>query len=104
VAQLREQAADLRVALAELPQALDLRFMLLSAEALLRSAQLREESRGAHYRRDFPETAAGQQRNIICRRDAEQGMTFSSEPVPAIGAELQSALDERRTLAYGHLE
>ena len=36
--------------------ALDLRSMLINAEALLRSALERKESRGAHARSDFPET------------------------------------------------
>jgi succinate dehydrogenase / fumarate reductase flavoprotein subunit len=36
--------------------ALDLRSMLVNAEALLRSALERKESRGAHARSDFPET------------------------------------------------
>jgi succinate dehydrogenase / fumarate reductase flavoprotein subunit len=36
--------------------AIDLRSMLVNAEALLRSALAREESRGAHARSDFPET------------------------------------------------
>jgi succinate dehydrogenase / fumarate reductase, flavoprotein subunit len=38
--------------------ALDLRSMLVNAEALLRSALERKESRGAHARSDFPETDA----------------------------------------------
>jgi succinate dehydrogenase / fumarate reductase, flavoprotein subunit len=104
VEQLRAQAADLRVEPEELPPALDLRFMLLSAEAVLRSALAREESRGAHYRHDFPEADSRQQRNILCRRGADDRPELSSEPVPAINAELQAALDERRTLEYGHLE
>jgi succinate dehydrogenase/fumarate reductase flavoprotein subunit len=43
----------------------ELRGSLLSAEAVARAALRREESRGAHQREDFPETAAGVARNQI---------------------------------------
>jgi succinate dehydrogenase / fumarate reductase, flavoprotein subunit len=102
--QLREPANDLRIGGEDLPQALDLHCMLLAAEALLRSALAREESRGAHFRRDFPQTDSRQQRNILCRRGADEAMELFSEPVPAISDELQAAIDEKRTLEYGHLE
>src|ERR687896_204683 len=41
---------------------LNLRAMLTAAEAVLRSALAREESRGAHHREDFPEEAGGGQK------------------------------------------
>jgi succinate dehydrogenase/fumarate reductase flavoprotein subunit len=41
----------------------ELRLSLLSAEAVARAALLREESRGAHQREDFPETSATFARN-----------------------------------------
>lgn len=37
-------------------QALDLRNLLTASELIIRSAGLREDSRGAHYREDFPNT------------------------------------------------
>jgi succinate dehydrogenase / fumarate reductase flavoprotein subunit/fumarate reductase flavoprotein subunit len=37
-------------------QALDVRNMLLGSELIARSALLRQDSRGAHYREDFPDT------------------------------------------------
>jgi succinate dehydrogenase/fumarate reductase flavoprotein subunit len=37
-------------------QALDMRNMLAASELIARSAFMREDSRGAHYREDFPET------------------------------------------------
>jgi succinate dehydrogenase / fumarate reductase flavoprotein subunit/fumarate reductase flavoprotein subunit len=37
-------------------QTLDLRNLLTASELIARSASLREESRGAHYREDFPQT------------------------------------------------
>ncbi len=41
--------------------------MLLTAEATLRGAALRAESRGAHQRDDFPETDPAWQRTIVVR-------------------------------------
>ncbi len=37
-------------------QALDMRNMILASELMARSALAREDSRGAHYREDFPDT------------------------------------------------
>ncbi len=60
--------------------ALDLKSMLTISEAVARSALVREESRGAHSRIDFPELSAewGTKNNIV-RRDAS-GMTLRQEP------------------------
>jgi succinate dehydrogenase / fumarate reductase flavoprotein subunit len=49
----------------DLPAALDLRSMLLTAEATVRSALLRTESRGAHRRSDYPATDPEWQRTIL---------------------------------------
>lgn len=49
----------------DLAAALDLRAMLLTAEATLRAALLRTESRGAHQRSDYPETDPAWQRTIV---------------------------------------
>jgi succinate dehydrogenase / fumarate reductase flavoprotein subunit len=38
----------------ELMEAFELEYMLMQAEVILTSALSREESRGAHFRRDFP--------------------------------------------------
>ncbi len=104
VAALREESADLLVSWEDLPQALDLRCMLPCAEAMLRSALERRESRGAHFRRDFPETDSRQEKNILCREGGDGVLEFSTEPVPEISEEIRSALEERRILEYGHLE
>ncbi len=51
-------------------QALDLRNMLAASELIARSALMREDSRGAHYREDFPETDhANWLKNIYTARD-----------------------------------
>jgi succinate dehydrogenase / fumarate reductase, flavoprotein subunit len=74
--------------------ALDLKSMLTISEAVARSALVREESRGAHSRIDFPELSAewGTKNNII-ERDAS-GMTLRQDVKPALPAELQQVFDE----------
>jgi len=74
--------------------ALDLKSMLTISEAVARSALVREESRGAHSRIDFPELSAdwGTKNNII-KREAS-GMTLRQDVKPALPADLQQVLDE----------
>jgi succinate dehydrogenase/fumarate reductase flavoprotein subunit len=57
-------AADMRYN-TDLMEWFELRLSLLSAEAVARAALLREESRGAHQREDFPETSAAFARNRV---------------------------------------
>jgi succinate dehydrogenase / fumarate reductase flavoprotein subunit/fumarate reductase flavoprotein subunit len=53
-------------------QALDLRNLLTASELIARSALMREDSRGAHYRQDFPETDnANWLKNIYVSHDGE---------------------------------
>ena len=62
-------------------QVLDLRNMLTASELIARSALTREESRGAHYREDFPELANDNWlKNIYVRRE-ESEPKFWTEPV-----------------------
>ena len=49
---------------------LELANLLLTARIVTEAALLRQESRGAHYRTDFPETLDSWRHNIIFRRDA----------------------------------
>ena len=44
---------------------------LVAAQLIARSALEREESRGAHWRSDFPETAAKARRTFITFADAQ---------------------------------
>jgi L-aspartate oxidase len=46
---------------------LELKNMLLNARLITEASLLREESRGAHYRSDFPESAEGWKRHIIIK-------------------------------------
>ena len=53
-------------------QALDLRNMLTASELIARSALLREDSRGAHYREDFPNADdVNWLKNIYASRNGE---------------------------------
>jgi succinate dehydrogenase/fumarate reductase flavoprotein subunit len=68
-------------------QAIDLRNLLTAADLIARSALLREESRGAHYRSDFPATDnARWLRNIHLSRD---GAGAKSWTVPVSLTRLQ---------------
>jgi succinate dehydrogenase/fumarate reductase flavoprotein subunit len=54
-------------------QALDMRNLLLGSELIARSALVRQESRGAHYRKDFPNPDdANWLKNIYCRHDGDE--------------------------------
>jgi len=62
--------------------ALDLRNLLTVAEAITRSAIERRESRGGHFRDDYPEKEKGfGQFNIIVRKGADGRMELSREPI-----------------------
>jgi len=72
--------------------ALDLHSMLTISEAVTRSALLREESRGAHSRIDFPKLsdAWGTRNNIVSR--GPSGMHLRQDPKPEPPPELQALL------------
>jgi succinate dehydrogenase / fumarate reductase, flavoprotein subunit len=72
----------------DLAQVLDVQAMLGTAEATLRGAIARKETRGAHNRSDFPELDAAMEVNFIVRRDRDARMSLESAPVPAVPVEL----------------
>jgi succinate dehydrogenase / fumarate reductase, flavoprotein subunit len=74
--------------------ALELKSMLTISEAVARSALVREESRGAHSRIDFPELSAewGTKNNIIHREGAE--MVLRQDTRPELPSELRQILAE----------
>jgi succinate dehydrogenase / fumarate reductase flavoprotein subunit len=90
----------------ELEHVLDLRAGLRTAEATLRCALERRESRGAHNRSDFPALDPALERNFYSRVEgADQPLTVWSEPVPAIPATLKRMLtDEEMEVAARLLE
>jgi succinate dehydrogenase / fumarate reductase flavoprotein subunit len=105
--QLREQATDMRVGpmtSESFELALDVGFMLTTAEAVLRGALKRRESRGAHYRTDYPDSDPDSQENIYFERADLGGMRSHMEPVGEPSDAVRSALDEGHELDYHQLE
>jgi succinate dehydrogenase / fumarate reductase, flavoprotein subunit len=74
--------------------AMDMKSMLIVSEAVARCALVREESRGAHSRIDFPQSSTewGAKNNIISR-DGQQ-MRLRQQPLPEMPAELKQLLSE----------
>jgi succinate dehydrogenase / fumarate reductase flavoprotein subunit len=88
----------------ELEHVLDLRAGLRTAEATLRCALERRESRGAHNRSDFPALDPALERNFYSRVEgADQPLTVWSEPVPAIPATLKRMLTDEEMEVAGRL-
>ncbi len=77
--------------------ALDLHHLLTVSEAIARSAVERKESRGAHFREDFPsKDESFGACNIVVRRGPDGSMTISREPLPAMTAEQKSVIEEMK--------
>ncbi|MBI4176461.1 MAG: FAD-binding protein [Candidatus Aenigmarchaeota archaeon] len=72
---------------------LDLRSMLVSCEAIIRSALFRKESRGAHFREDYPEKSKEWLVNIFAAKRGEK-MVLYKKPVPLLTDELKEELGE----------
>jgi succinate dehydrogenase / fumarate reductase flavoprotein subunit len=77
--------------------ALDLHNLLLVSEAVARSGLARKESRGAHFRDDFPnkDEALGRV-NTIVRKSPDGDMRVTQEPIPAMPDDLQRIIEEMR--------
>jgi len=84
--------------------ALDVGFALTVAEAVLRGALERTESRGAHYRRDYPETDETWRRNVVFERDGVGTMRLDHRAVDPPSERVQRALDAGYELEYHQLE
>ena len=78
----------------DLATALDLRGSIVAAEATLRSALAREESRGAHQRRDFPEISQRFNDNIQIRISDEGNQEIRLEPVKNVPENLKAWLKD----------
>jgi succinate dehydrogenase / fumarate reductase, flavoprotein subunit len=83
---------------------LNLRFMLRTAETILHCALLRDESRGAHFRADAPDSAPRWLQNTFCTLTHDDQLRLFTRPVPGIPAPLQPALEEHFDPQYHHLE
>jgi succinate dehydrogenase / fumarate reductase flavoprotein subunit len=77
--------------------ALDLANLLTISEAITRAAIERKESRGGHFREDFPEKDSESGKfNIVIRRGQDGRMQLSREPIPAMPAELKAVIEEQK--------
>ena len=75
--------------------AIDLKHLLTVSEAITRSALERKESRGGHFRDDFPnKDAAGGKMNIVLRKDVDGSMRVRREPIPEIQQNLKQVIEE----------
>jgi succinate dehydrogenase / fumarate reductase flavoprotein subunit len=77
--------------------ALDLANLLTVSEAIARAAIERKESRGGHFRDDYPEKVdAFGKLNIIVRKGRDGDMTITRQPIPEMPAELKRIIEENR--------
>jgi succinate dehydrogenase / fumarate reductase flavoprotein subunit len=71
--------------------------LLTISEAITRSAIERKESRGGHFRDDFPEKLpAFSQFNIVTRKAADGTMQVSREPILEMRPELRAIIEEMK--------
>ena len=77
--------------------ALDLKNLLTVSEAIARSAIERRESRGGHFRDDFPDKdAAAGRMNVVVRKSADGTMQVRRQPVPEMPPELKRIIEETK--------
>ena len=75
--------------------ALDLPNLLVVSEAIARAALERRESRGGHFRDDYPEKdPAFGTFNVLVRRGPSGEMQITREPIAAMPAELKQVIEE----------
>jgi succinate dehydrogenase / fumarate reductase flavoprotein subunit len=77
--------------------ALDLHSLLTVSEAITRCAIERKESRGAHFRDDYPDKQAGFATfNHVVRKGRDGAMDVARAPIPAMPAELTQIIEEMK--------
>jgi len=77
--------------------ALDLRHLLIVSEAIARSALARQESRGGHFRDDYPEKdPAFATFNHVVQRGANGAMELARETIQPLPAELAAVIEEMK--------
>src|SRR5216117_522898 len=77
--------------------ALDLRNLLTVSEVVARAALERKESRGGHFRDDFPaKDPAYGKFNILIRRGPNGEMQVTREPIPEIREDLKRIIEENK--------
>jgi succinate dehydrogenase / fumarate reductase flavoprotein subunit len=77
--------------------ALDLRHLLTVSEAITRCAIERRESRGGHFREDYPEKGAEFGKvNMVVRKATDGAMDLLRVPLPEMPAELKQIVEEQK--------
>jgi succinate dehydrogenase / fumarate reductase flavoprotein subunit len=106
--ELKQKATDLDVRADRAERAFEwannLRFMLTTAESILRSALERTESRGAHFRKDYEARDPAWSKNVRCIPTGDGGMSIETVPAQDPSESVRAALDENHELDYHHLE
>ena len=77
--------------------ALDLHHLLTVSEIVTRAALERKESRGAHFRDDYPakDVRLGSS-NVTVRKGADGEMRFTWQPIPPMREDLQQVIQEMK--------
>jgi succinate dehydrogenase / fumarate reductase flavoprotein subunit len=77
--------------------ALDLRCLMIVSEAVTRAGLERKESRGAHFREDYPAKVDEYSGfNFVIERDADGSMKLTRAPVVGPPPELQQVIEENK--------
>jgi succinate dehydrogenase / fumarate reductase flavoprotein subunit len=77
--------------------AIDLHNLLTVSEAITMAAIERRESRGAHFREDYPEKSAEfASFNFVIQKGAAGEMTLTRVPIPAMPDELTAVIEENK--------
>jgi succinate dehydrogenase / fumarate reductase flavoprotein subunit len=77
--------------------ALDLANLLTVSEAITRAGLERKESRGAHFREDYPDkVSAFGTFNIVIRKGSNGEMMVARQSIPEMPAELKKVIDENK--------
>ncbi len=77
--------------------ALDLANLLIVSEAVARAAINRRESRGGHFRDDYPEKdPAAAQYSIVIQKGADGTMALERAPIPPMPADLERIIQEQK--------
>jgi succinate dehydrogenase / fumarate reductase flavoprotein subunit len=78
--------------------AIDLQNLLPVSEAIARSAIERRESRGGHFREDYPEkSSVFGNVNIMVKRGADGSMEVSRIPIPPMPDHLKKVIEEQKS-------
>ena len=77
--------------------AIDLHNLLTVSEAIAMAGLARKESRGAHFREDYPNKSDEFATfNFVIKKGADGQMTMSRVPIPPMPAELTKVIDENK--------